>query len=212
MFDGITKENLHHAYLLEGNVDDILPEILLFIEHTLGITLRNNPDVRIESYDVLGIKEGRNIAEWQRQKTLAQVQIGIFSARTLTHEAQNALLKVFEEPTEDTCFFLILPRLDMLLSTLRSRVISLTSRKKEYSGRGIQAFLDASYKDRLLFVSELQKKEGLAIHHFLDELEYVLSQQIFYAKKMHYVYDAKKKLSARSSAHKAILEHVALML
>lgn len=46
----------------------------------------------------------------------------IDQAHTLTHEAQNALLKMLEEPPADTVFILTSPSVQQLLPTVRSRL------------------------------------------------------------------------------------------
>jgi len=49
-------------------------------------------------------------------------RIYIIEADFVTEEAQNSLLKVFEEPTSGTHFFIISPQ-EILLPTLRSRMM-----------------------------------------------------------------------------------------
>ena len=45
----------------------------------------------------------------------------IIDTKAIVHEAQDALLKLFEEPTVGTHFFFILPNSEILKDTFRSR-------------------------------------------------------------------------------------------
>jgi DNA polymerase III subunit delta' len=48
-------------------------------------------------------------------------KIFIIKAFSITHEAQNSLLKTLEDPVPGTGFILLIPCADRLLPTLRSR-------------------------------------------------------------------------------------------
>ena len=43
IFQHLDKNNLHHAYLIEGMRDEIIPEILVWLE-SLGVKTSANPD------------------------------------------------------------------------------------------------------------------------------------------------------------------------
>jgi DNA polymerase III gamma/tau subunit len=82
--------------------------------------------MRVESYETFGVDEGRELKEAQLSKSFGGgKKIFVISFETITVEAQNSLLKVFEEPTPDTHFFLISRTGSRLLPTLRSRIVFL---------------------------------------------------------------------------------------
>ena len=59
----------------------------------------------------------------QQKKSLdGGKKIFVISTNSITREAQNSLLKIFEEPTEGTHFFLILSSSRILIPTLKSRL------------------------------------------------------------------------------------------
>lgn len=75
----------------------------------------------VYSGESFGIDDAREV------RRRAYLSIGaktffIISAGQITHEAQNALLKIVEEPPQETHFFIFTPSADALLPTLRSRL------------------------------------------------------------------------------------------
>jgi hypothetical protein len=149
---------------------------------------------------------------------LGDRKIFIIVAQSITGEAQNSLLKVFEEPTPGTHFFVISPSQRILLPTLRSRMIVLVHESAGETGEnGAREFMNLSYKDRFTFVAEMieakdrSKAEGLlqGIVSVLDEDKDSLDKTRGELIKellilIRYVKD-------RSSSLKLILERVALM-
>ena len=126
MFENINKENLHHAYLLEGEGSVIVPELLKFMEKELKLVIRGNPDIWLGKFQTMSIDDARMIKETQSTKPISgDRRIFIIELNAVTHEAQNALLKVFEEPAQGTHFFIISPSSDIFLPTLRSLLLSV---------------------------------------------------------------------------------------
>ncbi|MDD5090772.1 MAG: hypothetical protein PHQ23_07620 [Candidatus Wallbacteria bacterium] len=83
--------------------------------------------VRQEKINSISIDDARKIKEFILLKPIdsrGRVVL-IDRADALSLEAQNALLKVLEEPPERTCFLLCCRNPDYLLPTIRSRIASL---------------------------------------------------------------------------------------
>jgi hypothetical protein len=75
-----------------------------------------------------------SVDDARRLRSLAELapvaggkKVLIISASRLFHEAQNALLKLFEEPPASTVLILVIPSEGILLPTLRSRLLPLPS-------------------------------------------------------------------------------------
>jgi DNA polymerase III delta prime subunit len=83
-------------------------------------------------------------------------RIFILSINNFSLDAQNVLLKMFEEPIENTHFFLIVPDINALLKTLVSRfyLISYKSDLREGTQEA-EKFILMSQKDRIDFIKEL---------------------------------------------------------
>lgn len=213
---------LHHAYVMAGPREAVRKSLFSFLENTVGIVTTGNPDVQDETYDTFGIDEARMARE--RQTTRASVRsaekIFIMAATVVTHEAQNALLKIFEEPTRDTHFFLIVPDTEMLLPTLRSRLIVV---QRDNTGADMslaKAFLQSDIAERFATVKTMiEDKSRLDAIVLLDALEIALHASLSDTKKIaEYAFvfseiaNCRTYLRGRAPSLKLILEHLALII
>ncbi len=120
----------HHAYYVSNETEKGIASALAFIEHELGLEINNNPDVIVLRYGLLSVDDARTIRAFGNLSPAAgNVKVLIISTSRFFHEAQNALLKLFEEPPEGTYLVLVIPAEGMLLPTLRSRLMPLPAEK-----------------------------------------------------------------------------------
>ena len=125
----LDKNNLHHAYLIEGARKEIIPEILKFLK-TLGINTVGNPDFVNISIDNFKIDEAFSLRAMSADKSFSSTRkIFLVCVNSFSLDAQNVLLKMFEEPAENTIFFLIVPDINILLKTLVSRFYLISTRQ-----------------------------------------------------------------------------------
>ena len=61
---------MHHAYLIEGIREEIMPEVLEFIE-TLGVKTLANPDFYNISLDSFKIEDARNLKSAEYEKSFS---------------------------------------------------------------------------------------------------------------------------------------------
>jgi DNA polymerase III, delta subunit len=164
-----SKESLHHAYFIEGERSAVLADLEVFLNEAFNIVRQGHPDVHYAEYESFGIDDGRGLQEMQTVRPLAgDRKIFIIAVDAMTSEAQNSLLKVFEEPTAGTHFFIISSSRRILLPTLRSRVIVVAhSSSKESSSsddaQDARAFITMSLKDRLAFVASMIEEKDKAL-------------------------------------------------
>ncbi len=209
---------IHHAYFIEGGDFEYVVRELKKID----FVVRANPDFwRLET-ESLSIEDTRTIRELQSQKPIAgERRVFVIETFAITTEAQNALLKIFEEPTAGALFMIIAPRASILLPTLRSRMLVVSVKDKNLAASPIdpKKFLSASpakriemlrpileYKDRegnkkadkkaaAAFLSALREGCGVSEYAALEAID----QALFY-------------LFDRSSSVKLLLENVALSI
>jgi DNA polymerase III delta prime subunit len=105
-------KNLHHAYLLEGEREEILPEILEFVKDMEVIQI---------SLDSFKIEDARNLKSYEFLKAGDRKKAFVITVNNFLLEAQNTLLKMLEDPIENTHFFVIVPDAKSLLPTFVSR-------------------------------------------------------------------------------------------
>ncbi|PJE74391.1 MAG: hypothetical protein COV01_01345 [Candidatus Taylorbacteria bacterium CG10_big_fil_rev_8_21_14_0_10_41_48] len=217
-------DEFHHAYAVEGL---LIEDILRTIEAT-GFSILSNPDVTIQRVQSFGIKDARNLRERAMRKPISnERQFFIIETAHMTSEAQNALLKTFEEPTGFSVFFILLPNTNILIPTLISRMQVL--RKENAFNEGLvdsNSFLKAGAEERIEMVAEMlpknrnEEKNLDAILRFLNALELQLS--ILSSRNgnnfedfeggLKALYMAKKYCMDKGASHKILLEQVALLV
>lgn len=183
----------HHAYYIEGS-----------LSHFEAYKAHIRPFYARE-YEKFGIDEAREV---QGVASLKHYTSGTFllGIATLTSEAQQAMLKLFEEPQEGTQFIVLVPH-GTLLPTLKSRMLeypeqldttaqqlaqkkvlgSPTSSRKGssgpdyFSGQAAASFLKLSGKERSDFIAKLLKDdEGTRerVRDFVNALEVELHKKV----------------------------------
>ncbi|MCX6752365.1 MAG: hypothetical protein NTZ87_02585 [Candidatus Nomurabacteria bacterium] len=125
----LDKNNLHHAYLIEGDRNEVVPEILSFCE-SLDIKTSGNPDFCHIVIDNFKIDEAFDLRAMSSDKGFSSSKkIFLICVNSFSLDAENVLLKMFEEPIENTHFFLVVPDVNSLLKTLVSRFYFISARQ-----------------------------------------------------------------------------------
>lgn len=220
MYNSYMLTNLnHHAYLLTNtSAEDLIGEL----EEKFNINKKGNPDFFHEKFETLGIEDSRRIKEIHSSKGFSEQgkRIFIIETQAMTTEAQNSLLKIFEEPHANTYFFIITRAASSLLPTLRSRLFIIESKKdkiNEEQAKTVRNFLKLSIKDRITFVDNLAKKisdeelsKSSAIE-FLNELEIILHEDVEKNKeKIKILLKVRDYMNDRSPSIKQLLEYIAM--
>lgn len=148
------SESLHHAYyFVEHKLEQGVHMLKEFLEETLGIKTSGNPDFSHIKYENFTIDHARSLISGGGMKDFSGgKKIFIIETDFITEEAQNALLKIFEEPTPGTHFFIISPQ-DVLLPTLRSRMQVFVG--EVGTNKISKSVLDMNLKERLEVVKEI---------------------------------------------------------
>ncbi|MBU4480276.1 hypothetical protein KKG48_02440 [Patescibacteria group bacterium] len=232
------KENLHHAYLIEGNREKVFSLVSDYLENELQFSLKNNPDFWQGDFDTFGIDDGRKINDLQNKKSFSEKnidfagsgkQIFIIKTNFITREAQNSLLKMFEEPTADTHFFLIMNSGEVLLPTLKSRLMTIKKwapDTHQNQNKDAEEFLKMTVGERIKFVQKFvgdtKKKipaDKIGAIELLNQLEKFLREKLDIkkmTKKEVFVFDeiikCRNYLNDRSPSVKNLLEHMALII
>jgi DNA polymerase-3 subunit delta' len=235
----LDKNNLHHAYLIEGVSDVVSLEIIEFLK-SLGIDTIGNPDFVHIQLDSFKIEDARNLKSYANQKSFSSgKKVFIVSANSFLLEAQNSLLKMFEEPIRDTHFFLIVPDTNALLRTLVSRFYLISSQsmlEEKENRKEAEKFISMPFLDRIGFIKELiaapdeEDEEGNEIVvlnssrakalKFLNELESILHSKILSRGTLDkieidffdHIFKVRELLRIPGSSTKSLMESVALII
>ena len=222
MFD---RKTLHHAYLIEGDKDLILADINKFLQKEMDVAIKGNPDYWFGQFDNFGIDDSRELVARASLKAPGK-KFFIVAFNFITHEAQNSLLKILEEPTAETHFFLITPSSDHLVSTLKSRLVIIKGQRVA-EGKGQtegEKFVKASKPERLKMVKKIidaiadeEASKAVAIT-LVNEIEEALYRQFKKAKSpaladdLQKIIELKSNLFDRGSSAKLILEYLAVTI
>ena len=230
--DHLDQKNFHHAYLIEGEKEEIIPEILKFI-NGIGINTSGNPDFCEIVLDSFKINEALDLREMGTQKGFTEKKkIFIIGANSFSLDAQGVLLKMFEEPIENTHFFIIVPDKNVLLKTLVSRFYLIDSKSILIEGyKEAEKFIAMPLFNRISFIKELlleeddfeeeiipQNSTRAKALKFLNALEAVLHQKLTISKTafdtrfFNQIFTAREYLRLPGSSAKSLMEGVALSI
>ena len=208
-----------NTHLIAGSAASI-PLILQILKKE-GIEVEANPDVYIKEYSYFGVDDARDLRERAQLSARGERRVFIVATTAITTEAQNALLKTFEEAPGDALFFLIVPSPLSLLPTIRSRAQELSfGNAAEESPIDAAAFLSSAPQKRLDMLKPLlekgddDKRDIRAIVAFLSALERTFEskprQQS--ADGLSALYRARKYMGDKGALVKPLLEQLALLV
>jgi DNA polymerase III delta prime subunit len=207
---------LHHAYLLAGNIESLGEKIAAFSDTTLGVGGRS-PDYYQKTFDSFGVDDAREIKEMAYLAPLVgERRVFILGIPAITREAQNALLKLLEEPPKHVHFFILAPTVELFLPTVRSRV-EILSLGDTGATIDVSAFLSAKIDTRLELVKKItEDKDKAKAAAFLASLERSIADgkgsSTQKTKALAAVLLAERYIRDPGSSVKLLLEHVALSL
>lgn len=217
----LEKDNLHHAYLLEGRREEIIPALVQFNSGAELIQI---------NLDTFKIEDARNLKSYSSEKGYAdQKKIFIISANNFLLEAQNSLLKMFEEPIPATHFFVVVPDTHSLLPTFISRFYLISDAQGGMEQKiEAEKFLHLPLKLRIDFLKDLLEEpkeedaEGNEIVildstrskalKFLNALESILAANLSLNPAVfEHIFKVRKFLRMPGSSTKSLMESVALI-
>lgn len=180
------------------------------------------PDgVRAPSTDVqhlevsrVGIDDARRVMTLAAQRPVRDpYRTFVIACSGMTTEAQNALLKLFEEPPQQVRFYVVVPHTSVIIPTLRSRFVETLHTNEERTDDEAIAFLTSSYADRLSRIASLHQKkdtDGMIVlarsvcryiaDHSEDYTRDMLADTLF----------VESQIGARGASKKMLLEQLAL--
>lgn len=193
---------VHHAYLLVGSS--------LWAQAFLNLSERK--DVTLREYESMTIADVRALVQDALRKPLQETTTFVICAHTILNEAQNALLKLVEEPNAHTQFYFVLSSEDILLPTLRSRLHVLDKEKIVVREEVFSTFLLLNPAERITLITEKIKAED---EEWVQDI--VKGYELFAHTSndpMH-IQDALMigmYMTAVGSSKKMLLEHIALTI
>ena len=231
----LDKNNLHHAYLIEGGRDEVTREIFEFLEG-MNFKTSGNSDLAHIAVDSFKIEDARNLKSFAGEKAMTNgKKIFVVSANNFLLEAQNAMLKLFEEPIENTHFFLIVPETGSLLETFVSRFYLIRHKSDLVARQDLtieaEKFIKMPLRNRLEYIKnflaeseDVDEDVGEVVlestraraQKFLNSIEVALhltmSRGILDSGVLHHLFKVREFLRIPGSSTKTLLESVAIVV
>lgn len=217
----------HQAFIIEAEVEEGIKRTEAWAAQVLKMETQGNPDFVVLRYGLFSVADARRVSELAAGVAFAGAQrVLVIAAQRAYHEAQNALLKLFEEPPQGTSVFLILPTLGGLLPTLRSRVQILTSDNdtKPAISEMAEEFLKASKEKRTALIKKLtsgkddedrqeRRDDAIQILNGIEAVAYAqFKKDTSIAILLSEIITLRGYLYDRSAPVRMILEHLSLVL
>ena len=215
------QENLFHAYVVGGEREHARAHIEKFLT-AYKIAQQANSDFFVQEFVAFTVADARALRARLELIPSGDRTISIIYTDFINSEAQNALLKTFEEPIANTHIFLAVPKPEMLLPTLLSRVRILTPLTSNEASIEASEFIQMKLVERMQFIAKLAEKseddDASAMVRekavsFLDGLEQLLANDPQKNQKsLEQILKFKKYLYMSGSSVKMILETIALTI
>lgn len=203
-----------NVHLVAGTAGCI-PRILELLKNE-GMEVAGNPDIYVREYKYFGVEDARALRERASLRPVGDRRVFVIVAPDMNHNAQNALLKILEEPAADALFFFVVSAPETLLPTLRSRAqILVLAQAEGESSIDTKAFLAAPPQKRLDMLKPLlekgedDKRDIGKIVSFLSSLERLSDKK---PDGLHAIYRARKYIGDKGALVKPLLEQVALLV
>jgi DNA polymerase-3 subunit delta' len=149
---------------MDGPRDEITEGVIKFLKE-LGINTVGNADFIKIKLDSFTVEDARNLKSYAADRSFSTLpKIFIISTNNFLLEAQNSLLKMFEEPIQNTFFFLIVPDAKSLLKTFASRFFAISLRSSYETNfatelKEAEKFVAMPLEKRFGFIKELLPKK-----------------------------------------------------
>ena len=207
-----TVTPLAHAYVVRGNVSELFsPLKRVFGERAGG---KVSPDLWTRSFETLTVDDARQVASFAYLRPVHDKKYIVLACKSLTDEAQHALLKIVEDGVGHSTFILLVPQGAYILPTLLSRCVII---KASFGGAEnedeVQAFISLSYAERLTRV------EAFAKDHDRESARTLVRGLLGLARKRGYgsailrdLLEADQYLAGSGSSIKSVVGHLALTL
>lgn len=233
IFEKLFPKNLYHSYVIEGEPETTGADLLKFLE-ARGEAEIKSPDVLFQVYESFTMDDSGEIKDWHSRLGIGKSKkICIIATKFINREAEQALLKIIEEPAINTHFFIIVPDTSLLLDTILSRVHIIKTEEMANKNdidikKDVRDFMSSSPKSRIdkvaLIIKENKDEDnsGQLRYYattFVNELESIIYQKFKKDrndKKIQFILSELQKsrgyLSTPGASVKMILEHLALVI
>jgi DNA polymerase III delta prime subunit len=202
----------HHAYLIRA--ENAKPEsVQKFVEQL------NVSEVSYITLQNFGIDDVRTLIEKAFVRPVSgDTQLIVVSTKAITVEAQQALLKILEEPPNSTAFLFCLPKTLYVLPTLLSRFLEDKTVVEKIEDRTFKAFTEFIALRVAERISEITNRLAKKDLDWVEQIKTgLLNMLVSETKtvsidKLALLFWVAEHLQTRGASNKLLLEELALSL
>lgn len=203
----------HHAYICS------VPTLSLEVAKAVRSSFPPELETEYVSIDAFGIDDVRTLTEKAFIKPRdGEILFLVVSLKSITIEAQQALLKILEEPPRSTAFLFVVPQTLHLLPTTRSRFLnhpfSETLLVKD-SFEEFKGFKNMTPAQRIVLIADkMASKDSAWVESIKFGLQAELGQslQVKDCANISTLYFVAEHLQTRGAGNKMLLEELAFSL
>ena len=200
----------HHAYLFSASSLETSLVPLHYKTQSVDVT-----HLRSERFSIDDARELTRSSQLQAFE--GNTRVFVIITNDIALEAQNALLKLLEEPPLHAQFYVVLKRTAFLLPTLRSRLFVGDVQNAVDADAGIENFVSfaaASYTKRIATIAEKTKEKDVVwIEDIVRGCEVYATSSSKHKNEMFYVVVfVRMYIGIKGSSAKMLLEELALTL
>lgn len=169
----IKRKKFCHGYLFYGNEEKAFAAMSKFAAHIFcedlsacgtcyfcGLNKDNNPDFREIIQEKLGIDDSRDLIDSVfKTSAYGGKKIYILKIGHAMREAQNALLKILEEPPKNTYFLFYIRDFQNIIETLKSRMALVFCGAENRPEISLENFLKMNLIEKLDFFVKFKERE-----------------------------------------------------
>lgn len=174
----------------------------------------------LHNHTVVDIDTARKLITWANTPYEGQ-KTALVSFHTITLPAQNALLKIVEEPRAGVRFIFVTTNKDAIIATLYSRLEERKVGSASLNTDEAKTFLAASHIERMKLpyitklltqVDEEERKDREAVKAFILSLVDILAKNNENPRYIQETLEIASYASDPSSSGKALVEYLSLLL
>ena len=174
---------------LDKNIENDNNKLIYNDSHPNIKVIRKIYDEKLKKYKTnISIDQIRNIEKFVYQSSFSNLPkfILIDSADDLNNNSANSLLKILEEPTKNTYFFLISHQISLILPTIRSRCFKFNflNPNKDIFTEILKNFDDGIEQSELNLLYDLSNNSpGIAIDLYNQNITEIFDFILFFFKQ-----------------------------
>lgn len=169
---------------------------------------------------VFDIETARALTSWVNAP-YTDKKIALLSFHTITVPAQNALLKILEEPKTHVQFILVTTNVEALIPTLYSRLQHVELEEEQSTSSITKLFLNTPSQKRMKLpeiialitaVDEEDRKDREGVRSFILDIVSILKKYPQYSSQTLVTIEMASYAGDSSASGKAIIEYLSLLL